>query len=110
MRDSQGHLSVSRQESAKPRRNLAKRKVLPRSRRIQGYLTDVVKVAVLNPITPGEGFAPHEAQGINQHGFLKLDHDPLRMKRVVFAGKLSIEIRVTLPKCFRIAVVDSRVA
>src|SRR5882672_9756664 len=85
-------------------------KVLPPAGRIQLDVTHVVKISVLNLIARRERLGPGQAHNIDWDGLFELDHNPLRVKRVVLISKRSIQIRIALPKAFLVSIVQPRIA
>src|SRR2546427_4538179 len=57
----------------------------------------------------GEGFGPKDLDRVDLPASAQVDHDPLRMQRIFFAGEVLVEIRIALPKTGRVAIINSRV-
>ncbi len=58
----------------------------------------------------GIGLGPGNSYGVDGNFAAQIDHHPLRMQRVVFAGKGFREVRITFPVGFRVTVGEPRPA
>jgi hypothetical protein len=58
----------------------------------------------LDGVVTGVGIGPSDAYGVDVDFGAKVDHDPLRMERIVFAGKGLGEVRIAFPVGFQITV------
>ena len=70
----------------------------------------VVSAPVLDPVLPGERRAPVNPNAVDRSRGAQIDHHPLGMSVLGFGGEMGIEIRITFPKRFFIAVRDAGIA
>ena len=59
---------------------------------------------ILNVVIDRVGLGPKDAQRVDGNVFPEIDENPLRIKRVVFAGVERVKIGVAFPEAFRVAV------
>ena len=59
---------------------------------------------ILNIVIDRIGLGPKDAQCVDGNVFPEIDENPLRIKRVVFAGVKRVKIGVALPEAFLVAV------
>src|SRR5262245_9096739 len=76
----------------------AVREIAPSARWIQSHHTSIIEVRILNPHVFSERFSPQNSHRVNRHTAWKFNHNPLRMKVVVVAGVVRVEIRIALPE------------
>src|SRR5215470_10216481 len=65
---------------------------------------------VLHAVVLRIWIGPRDPDGVDGKRIREVDNDPLRVQRVVFAGELFRQIRITLPVGVLVAVSDTAVA
>ena len=82
------------------------RKFAPQAWRVECDVAHVVEVCILNAVLGRERRAPKQANRVNGRWSLKLDHNPLRMKRVALACEVPIKVGITFPESCLVAIVE----
>ena len=64
----------------------------------------------LDRVVGGKRLRPKNSDRVDWCLLIEINHEPLRPARIFFTGEMFVEIRIALPECCRIAIVDARVA
>src|SRR6266480_87379 len=68
------------------------------------------ELAIFNLIVRGERPAPKDPDSIDFVASAEIDHDPLGIERVSLLRKMFVQIRITFPKTFVVAIINARIA
>src|SRR5439155_15252564 len=98
---SQGDFSTS------ARYNFSQRECFPNIRQSLADVIDAGKMSILHVVDASKRLGPINLNSIYWRAGSQIDQNPLRQFRILLAGEMLVQIRVTLPEAVEVSIIET---